>query len=324
MSDIVLRLLLIIGCLAFTAFFAGIETGIISINRLRLRHLVAHRVRGAAILEQFLRRPEVLLGTTLVGTNLCTGFATVLANSLADRIPWPLATALVNLSVTLVILVFCEYLPKAWFQSFPSHRSLPFARLLGACAWVLTPLRVGITSVVHRLLPIRRVETAGAQPFLTREELVHLTREGAQTGALTPEETRMIHSVLELGGKACVQVMVPRDKMVVVEETLPIAALLDQARAQEFNRYPVWNPEKKKFTGIVHIFDVLRDAEWTGKVVRDYMKPPQFVAGRILVDHLMPRMRVTRQPMMLVNDDRFEVIGLITLEDVLTEIVGEE
>ena len=320
MSDALRILLLLLG-LVGAAFFAGMETGVISINRLRLRHLVQHKVRGAAVLEDFLKRPDLLLGTTLVGTNLCHVIVAVLATSLSSRLPWAWAPTVAGILMTLIILVFNEYLPKAWFQSLPHHRTLPFAWALEVSARVLAPLRWIIVFIV-RLLVGRKAAEQAQQPFVTREELLHLAAEGGQSGALTPNESRMIRGVFDLSGIRCRDIMVSRDRIVSVPADMPAAEMTEFARSRIVNRFPVWDATQKKFLGFVHIFDVLSDAESGGKVARDYMRPPQFVAEATLVDHVMPRMRVTRQPLILVTNDKHEVTGLLTLNDVLDVIVG--
>lgn len=316
-----LRLILLLLCLIAGGFFAGMETGVIAINRLRLRHLVRHRVPGAALLEGFLRRPDRLLSTTLTGTNLCYVMASIWAASLGMYL-WPAGGAAVAGGlVTLFILVGCEYLPKSWFSAFPARRTLPFARGLRFFSWAFRPVTWFITHTVALVLPKAEVR-AQAKPFLTREELIHLTQEGERTGTLTPEETRMIHSVFELSGKSCGEVMQPRSAMVCVEQTMSVEELIAFAREKSFTRYPVWNRETQSFTGIVNLFEVLADEHPEGKTVQAYLRHPQFVEATVVVDHVMPRMRVTRQPMVLVTNDRFEVVGLITIEDVLEEIVG--
>ena len=314
-------LLLLLLCLAGGAFFAGMETGVISLNRLRLRHLVQHQVRGAAILENFLRRPDRLLGTTLVGTNLCHVIIAVLATSMAEHLHWAPAVTLAGALTTLVILVFSEYLPKAWFQSFPSHRTLPFARALEISARILFPLRWGIAKFVMTLIGSRATRQE-QQPFITREEFLHLASEGSRSGVLTPEENRMIQRVFELSGIQCRDIMVPRERMVWVRHDQPAEELLALARQKDVNRFPVWDEARGKFVGVVHIFDVLADESPAGKTAQSYMRHPQFVAEHTLVDHVMPRMRVTKQPLVLVTNEKFEVIGLIAMDDVLDVIVG--
>lgn len=316
------HLFLLLACLAGGAFFAGMETGIVSINRLRLRHLVIRRVRGAGRLERFVREPDRLLGTTLIGTNLCYVIASVEAARLGEEAAGLRGAALAGAALTAVILVACEYLPKAWFQSAPARRTLPLAPVLSAFAWIFWPFRWLLSSVVGGVLgalPVR----AAPRPLLTRDDLLHLTTESASSGVLTADEVRMIRGVFELSGRTCGDIMVPRDRMVTVNHDLPAPQLVELARARRLHRFPVWNAEKKAFVGIVHVFDVVRDSRHAERTVEAYLRPPQLISARLLVDHVLPRMRVTRQPMVLVNDDRFEVVGLITLDDVLNEIVGE-
>jgi CBS domain containing-hemolysin-like protein len=314
--------ILLFACLAGAWFFSGIETGLVAINRLRLHHLVRRKVPGAETLQQFLQNIDMLLGTTLVGTNISVTVASTIAVNLGTDALGASGAWLASVLVTVVLVVFCEYFPKAWFQGFPSHRSLPFAPVLQAARWVLSPISVPLMGLVRLLTPGRPREDEKSRPLVTREEIVHLASEGKTTGILTPAEHRMIHEVIELKTKACREIMTPRDRMVCIRQDAPVAELLELARAREINRFPVFDPEKKNFVGIVHIFDVLADVNNTDKQARDYMRPCQFVADHAPVDHILPRMRVTRQHMILVTDDRFEVIGLVTLEDVVGEVIG--
>ena len=318
-----LQLVLILLCVAGSAFFAGLETGVIAINRLRLRHLVQHRVPGARIIEDFLRRSDVLLGTTLVGTNLCHVAVAVLAASLADRTGLPGAPAVAGVLATVVLLIFGEYIPKAWFQGFPSHRTLPFARSLWIASWILLPLRWGLAELV-RLLFGHRLPAGENQPLITREEFLHLTREGGETGALSPVETRMIKGVIQMSGTRCRDIMIPRDQIASIERSTSVAGILDLARREELSRFPVWDPAARKFVGIVNVYDVLADEASEGKTAEAYMRHPQFVAEHTLADHVMPRMRVTRQPLILATDEKGEVTGVVTLDDVLSVIVGSD
>ena len=318
-----LELLALVLCLLATAFFAGIETGLISINRLRLRHLVRRKVPGADILQRFLQKPDQLLGTTLVSTNIATTIATVLAVSLGEKVFGAPGEWLAGVLIMLIILVACEYFPKAWFQSFPAKRSLPFARLLDFTYRLLLPLSRPIMALVRVLIPLpARLGDKAAQPFITREELMHLASEGQTSGILTPAEHRMIHSVIELKLKTCREIMIPRERIVHVAADTPVAALLELARTREVSRLPVWEAGKRAFVGIVSIADVLADENTAGRTAGDYMRPPQLVAGHTPVDHVLPRMRVTRQPIVLVVNERMEVIGLVTLADVLDEVIG--
>ncbi|MDR0994386.1 MAG: hemolysin family protein [Verrucomicrobiota bacterium] len=310
-------------CLVGTAFFAGIEMGIISINRLRLQHLVRQQVPGARTVRHFLTHPDLFLGTTLVGSNITNVMVAVLGASIGYKLGGAVGITLAGILTTLVVLIFGEYIPKSWFQAAPAPRTLPFMPLLRAAAWILRPVTLVITAILQRIIPKREKDT-DAKLLVTREELLHLTGEGVQSGVLTAHESEMIHGVFELTHKTCGSLMTPRDKMVFVSSQATAEEILNSARKSEFNRLPVYDEAQKMFVGIVHIFDLLSDGHIEGKTAADYMRPPQLVAAYLPVDHLLPRMRVTRLPMFLVTNERYEVSGLITLEDVLTEITGED
>ncbi|NLB64884.1 MAG: DUF21 domain-containing protein [Lentisphaerae bacterium] len=317
------QLILLFTCLLGSAFFAGIETGIIAINRLRLQHLCRRQVAGAAIIRRFLTHPDRLLGTTLIATNFLHVMAAVLAASIGYQIAGAMGASMAGILLLVIMLIFAEYIPKAWFQAAPARRVLPFAKLLQAAAWVLSPLTFIVNTILRWVMPRQAGLNVKSRMLLTREELLHLTREGTHSGVLTPHESKMIHGVFHLTHKTCGALMVPRARMAYVEADSTAEQILDYARRREFNRLPVYDPGQKSFVGVVHVFDVLADDTPNGKVAADYMRPPQLVGSYLPVDHLLPRMRVTRLPLFLVTNDRYEVIGLITLEDVLREITGE-
>ena len=315
---------LLVFCLVCGAFFAGMETGIISINRLRLQHLVRRHVPGAAIIRHFLTQSDLLLGTTLIGTNLSYVVSSVLAASIGQRLFGAPGAAIAGGLLVVVVLVCCEYIPKAWFQAAPARRVLPFAGILRFASWIFRPFSVVVTTLLRWALPRHDSRQVEDKMLVTREELLHLAREGARSGVLTSDESKMIHGVFDLTHKTCGTLMTPRDKMASVPATATPEEVLALARVREFNRLPVFDPDQKTFVGVVHIFDLLADDAPAGKTAADYMRPPQLVAAYLPVDHLLPRMRVTRLPLFLVTDDRYEVIGLITLEDVLREVTGED
>ncbi len=318
-----LQIFLLLFCLAGSAFFAGVETGVISINRLRLQHLVRRQVPGAKTIRHFLTHSDLLLGTTLIGTNLLHVVSAILAASIGQQVAGAAGTAIAGMLLLLVMLVCCEYIPKAWFQAAPARRTLPFAGLLRAAAGILRPFSFLVNLVIRWALPRRQAKGVEDKMLVSREELLHLAREGERSGVLTPHESEMIHGVFDLTHKTCDALMTPRDKMAWVLAAATPGEILALARTREFNRLPVYDPAQKSFVGVVHVFDVLADDAPAGKTAADYMRPPQLVASYLPVDHLLPRMRVTRLPLFLVTDDRYEVIGLITLEDVLREVTGE-
>lgn len=317
-----IELVVIVVCLCGSAFFSGMETGMISINRLRLRHLVRHKVKGADILNEFLDKPDHLLGTTLVGNNIVNTVVTIVSVSAGTRLLGVSGYWVASVGITLILLIFCEYLPKAWFRSFPSRRCLPFAIPLHFFGRIFSPLSAALMGLVRFFTPFVGKGDSGSSPAITREEVLHMVREGHQSGALSNDEVRMISGVFELRAMTCSEIMIPRKDMVYIHQDTRYDDIVMFARAQKSNEFPVFDRERQAFVGIVYMFDVLADENPAGKTAKDYMRPPQLVATSTPVDHILPRMRVTRQPIVLVADEKHQVAGLLTLERVLHEIVG--
>ncbi|NCC50497.1 MAG: HlyC/CorC family transporter [Spartobacteria bacterium] len=317
------QILFIFVCLLGSAFFAGIETGIISVQRLRLRHLVHRRDPKARIILHFLEHPNHFLGTTLTGVNLCTVAASVTSTHVATHLLGAWGIPVSQIGITLVILVCCEYLPKSWFRSAPAKRALPFAYLLQAMGYLFYPLSRSITWISHIIVPEHRFASDQLTSSVTREDLNYLIREASQTGALSSAEHRMIHGVFALNSKPVAQIMTPYEKMILVAHDTRIEDLLNIARQNNLMRYPVYRGTRANIIGIVNVLDVISDDPPPQATAQDFMRPPQLISGDTLTDEVLPRMRMTRQPIALVTDAQSSITGLVTINDVLTQIVGE-
>lgn len=318
----VVEFILIVITFILSGFFSGIETGMISLNRLRLRHLVRYRVKGADVLENFLHNPDYLLGTTLVGNNIVNTTFSILLVSVGVRYSETHGAWLASVLASVLLLIFCEYLPKAWFRSYPSRRCLFFAPVLHSFGKVLFPISNLVMKSIQAATPFLKTTDVQSQPLVTRDEFMHIVHEGHQTGTLSQDEVRMINGVFELRTLACQDIMTPIQKAVYVHPDTSRDDICMLARARPTNQFPVFDRTQRIFVGIVYIVDVLSDPAPEGKTARDYMRPPQLVAASTPVDHVLPRMRVTRQPIILVTDTQHRVVGFVTIGDVVEEIVG--
>ena len=321
-----LIVVIILGCILGNAFFAGIETGVISINRIRLRHHVEAEKRWAVILQGFLSHPEQLLGTTLAGTNLCMIVASILTASVGKTLLGAWGEIVCGIMLTALVLVFAEYLPKAWFQNQPMEHCRPFAGLLQLSWTILRPLSATVTKLTDWVVPAPP-QTEGAKtqyPFVTRDELKVLAEEGEEHGMLSPKQRIMIHRVFELSGKTAAQVMIPRSKMVVVSSHTTLGDFLRVAQQSAFTRMPVFDAEQKTFVGVVNLFEALANQTAEASTpIPGFMRAPLFIRDTMPLTEIFPSMRLSRQPMCLVTDAHAEVIGLITTQDLVEEIVGK-
>ena len=320
---ILILLIVILGCMIGHAFFAGIETGVISIHRMRLRHFVRQGSTNARILESFVVNFDRLLGTTLVGTNICVVVNSVVAASLALRLNLPGGEATSSVITAIMIIIFGEYLPKAWFHSRPLERCERFAGVLRIAEIVFMPFSFAIIRMARLLSPGDKTSFAKPDPFVTREDLKLLAKEGEKDGVLSSKERYMIHRVIELSGKQAEDVMVSRKDMVVAYGDMKIPEFYALARQTGLTRMPIVDRNTGQFTGIINVFLVLSAGkDQQHKVVADFIRPPQFIPNTMPLDDILPRMRRGRQPMCLVKKEE-DIVGLITTEDILRTIVGK-
>lgn len=310
-------------CLLGAAFFAGIETGMISINRMRLRHKADQGDASARILERFLDPPDRLLGTTLVGTNLCIVVVSILSASLGDAHFAAWGQAAMGILTTLVILVFSEYLPKAWFQSDPLKRCLPFALPLRWSFWVLRPLVNAINWITQWLLPASLSKEPPRTLFSTKDEIDLLAQESEEHGSLSPKQRIMIRRVFELSGKSARDIMTARRDMTTVGKSSGVAGLFAQVRKTNHARFPVCD-EAGTFCGIVNFFEVIAECPEDSQAGLDaFIRPPLSVPESTPIMETFSRLRLAREDMCLVVNAQSQVTGLITSQDVLEEIVGK-
>lgn len=318
------HLLLLLAFLIGSGFYSGIETGIVSVNRVRLRHLLKQRERRAESLSGFIEHPDRMLATTLIGTNLCnTAFTVMGTRFLLGLIPSPtVANAVAAVLLLLLILVFGEYLPKAWFQSKPLERSLRLVPGLQLSAWVFRPVGVVISGLVRLLFPAPAGDTAARDRITRRDVQFLLSDESGATPDLGAQRRQMIDGVFSLAEKTARDIMVPRAEMKSIRSDISREDLLDLARRTRAKSFPVFSDREQRFTGILKLSDVFQILDAPDFSLPEVLRPPQYVTEDTPADDLIPRLRLSRQPMLLVRNDKDVVTGFVTTEVVLEEILG--
>ncbi len=304
-----------------TAFYAGIETGVISLRRVRLEHFIRQGDRRAVLADHFLHNPDRLFGTTLVGTNLFTVIASVSAASLAACVAGAWGTSIAGIAMTVVMLIFGEYLPKAWFRAAPTERSLRFIGLLKFSEKLLYPIGRILTGLVKILVPFPAHRAAFRRPFVTRDELRLLAMESEYAGGLGRREREIITAILELPAKHAEQVMTPVAEMVWVPLDSNGSRAVEVARRSGHSRLVVLDGTPGRVVGTVNVLDVLR-LQGESAPLAEFLLPPCFVSREAPLTEVLKQMRVLREPLLLVGD-AVECAGLITTEDVLRVVIGQ-
>ena len=315
---------LLICSLAMMAFFNGSETAVVSASSVRIEILAQQNDRRARFIKALMREPDRMLGTVLVGTNLMVT-AAGLAGLQLTRMLLPhherfqeLANTLV---MTFVILLFCEILPKTVFRARADSLALRSARMLRVSAALLRPLVMFFTMISQRVVRFAGDEDKAERSRIMREELKLLAEMGEEAGTLKKDQIRMVHGVLDLDERTIGKIMTPLVDMVALPEKTPVEVFLQQVADTGFSRIPVYRGRIDNIVGVVNVLDVLYAEALpdtiTSFIRRDIRHEPE--SRRVL-----PLLKeLSRSPMVFVVDEYGGVVGLVTIEDLVEEVVGD-
>ena len=315
-------------CLALSAFFSGTETALMSINRYRLRTLARQGHRGALLAEKLLARPDRLIGLILLGNNLANNLAaTIVALLVLDT--WGEEWVAVGAGVvTLVMLIFCEVGPKTYGALHPQSVTLRSVYVYKALHFVLYPavwLINRMTNAMLMLVGIRGDQVA-QQTALSREELRTVV---AEAGAMIPSShQQMLMSILDLERITVDDIMIPRSDVIGIDLNDDWSAILERLRETQHTRLPVYEGELDKLIGVLHMKRVANElarGRLTREAVREIaaQRDAHYVPEGTTLNAQLLNFQRDRRRFGFVVDEYGDVLGLITLEDLLEEIVGE-
>jgi CBS domain containing-hemolysin-like protein len=310
-------------CLVVTMFFSAAEMAFIAANRLRLRHLAEEGNRVAAEYLDAFRNPARVLSTAMMGVTVAHIVASSAATFALMPTLGPAAAALAaTIVLTPVMLVLGEIIPKAVAREWATSLILKFYRPLVWASVLLAPFVAFSQAVVALLLRL----VGGTQPdvrhFVSREELKNLLQMEPGEANVTTQEAEMIDNIFDLGEKTVREVMVPLVEVAMVPETASPMDAVALVQQRGFSRLPVFAQRETNLTGVVAAMDLLaRGAAAT--TVRDLMRAPLYVPESKRIDDLLREMQKSRVHLAVVVDEYGGATGIVTLEDVVEEIVGE-
>ena len=314
--------------LVLSAFFSIAETSMMALNRYRLKHLVKTGNRGARLAANLLARTDRLLGVVLLGNNLINAAAAALVTYLSFRFfgESKLSLSLGTLAVTFAILIFSEITPKVIGATYPERIALPAAYVLTPLLKLVYPVVWFVNLFVAGLLKLLRLETGqNAQTHkLTQEELRTLVLEGGNF--LPQRHQKMLLNLFDLESIAVEDIMVPRSQIDAIDIGSSAEELRRQVGTSNHTRIPVYQDRIENIVGVLHVRKFLNMAEadnLTPERLRQITREPYFVPlGTSLLTQLQ-NFQENHDRIGLVVDEYGELMGLVTLEDILEEIVGE-
>ncbi|MCD4689227.1 MAG: hemolysin family protein [Desulfuromonadaceae bacterium] len=307
---------------ALSAFFSGSETALLSLDSLRVQYHVAKGRPGARLLESIRKHPDRLLGAILVGNNLVNIAASVFATAFFVRFYGDHGELLTILILTPVILIFAEVCPKTFAARNPERVSFWVVRpiklimvLLGPVVWLVT----GMARLMNRF---SRSETDGVT--ISEDQIRTMISVGEEAGVVGQEKRRMLHGVFELSQIRVRDIMIPRTEVVGMEVATPFAEVLQVAQQASHSRLLVYEQSLDQVVGVIHSKDILNYVHQPEEFsLREQARAPYFVPESQRISGLLQAMRQQRMHLAVVVDEYGGVEGIVTLEDIVEEIVGD-
>lgn len=311
--------------LALSAFFSGSETALMTLNRYRLRHLAAAGHPGAKLAERLLAKPDRLIGLILLGNNfvniLASSLATIIAIRLGGEGAIPLAAGL----LTLVVLIFSEVAPKTLAALHPERIAFPAAWIYTPLSRVLFPMVWLVNLMANAVLRMLGVFPDDAEgTTLSREELRTVVNEA---GAMIPKRhQKMLINILDLEKVTVDDIMVPRSELDGIDLDKPLDEILEQLEQTPYTRVLVYRGSIDHVVGFVHSRRVMQaqlDGELTRETLDALIREPYYIPKGTPLNRQLLNFQRKRRRTALVVDEYGDVLGLVTMADLLEEIVGE-
>jgi len=315
--------LLVLLILSF--FFSGTETSITAVGRGKLLALSDLHPPRRGLLSWLLGNTQRALTVTLVGNNLVNIAASSLATSLAIAFFGQRGLLLAVILMTAVIVVFCEILPKTLAIAYPEKALLLMLPALRGVAFLLAPLVLLTQAVIRGLGRLMGIPLENRGAFVTRQEIDHLVKESGASGALEEEERKMIHGIIAFEETRVSEIMVPRTDMTALPSSCSVRSAIEAFRESGHSRMPLFDGDLDHIDGVLYVKDLLQclSSGDVDKPVAPFQRKSLFVPETMKIAELFDLMKKARVHMAIVVDEYGGTAGLLTLEDLLEEIVGE-
>ncbi len=320
-----LQLTILVVSLILCATASAAETAFTSISRIKLKNLVEEGDKQAIEIENLLANPNVFLSTILVVNSVAVIVASSMATVLALRFSETWGELISTVLISLVVLIFCEITPKTAAVQNPIRWARVLVRPVRNAVWLLRPIVQSLGAITNFFVRLIGGQMKHRGPFVTEEELRLLVSVGEEEGVLEEEETEMIHSIFEFADTAVREVMIPRIDMVTLESDATVDEAVDLALQAGFSRIPVYKESIDDIIGVLYTKDMLKQLREGHNTlpVSGLVRPAYFVPETKKLDDLLREIQQQRVHMVIVVDEYGSVAGLVTIEDLVEEIVGD-
>jgi CBS domain containing-hemolysin-like protein len=322
----IINLILIFICLVAIAVLSSAESSIIAVNKFKLRHLIDTGNKRALALQRILNQHDKLFSAVILSGNLFTVLATALGTALAIRyLGREGGVVAATIAMTFLTVVFGELTPKTFAVTHAERVSLLVAKPLELFIRLISPLVWVFNYSANSMLRLFGVKERPPSPFVTEEEIKAMIKIGEEEGTIEEEEKRMLHRVFEFGDTEVAEAMVPRTEISAIAEDAAVEDAMKLVNEKGFSRYPVIKDNIDNIIGVLYIKDILMrmaEGEVNGQAVTNFMREAYYIPENKMVSELLDDMRKKKLHIAVVVDEHGGTAGLVTLEDIMEEIVG--
>ncbi|MBQ3559506.1 MAG: HlyC/CorC family transporter [Agathobacter sp.] len=317
------QLVCILVLVFLSAFFSSSETALTTVNKIRMKNLAENGDKRAAKVLKVTSDSGKMLSAILIGNNIVNIGASSIATILAIDIFGDIGSGIATGVLTVIVLIFGEVSPKTMATIKADSFALAIAGIIDVLMFILTPVIFVINKLASGVLFLLRVNPNDVNNTMTEEEIRTIVDESQESGAIEDEEREMIHNVFDFGNSLAKEVMVPRIDMTFVQADATFEELIELYRENKYTRYPVYEESTDYVIGIINMKDVILLQNEEDFSIRKIIREPYFTYEHKNTADLFVEMRKTSIPLAIVLDEYGVTAGLVTLEDLLEEIVGE-
>jgi len=324
MEFIQIEIVLIVILIGFYALFSGLEIAIVGVRRSRVIRLHRKQVPGSSPLYKLKMNPGMMTSSVNLGNTLVNVSSSVLAADVAIKLLGEQGVGITIGIMTFVILIFGEILPKTYCNVNPEKASLRFSRVLLVFTYVMYPFVKSLEFLTMFILKLSGSYSARPRP-ITEEEIKEIVDLGYAEKAIEREERDLVHNALEFDDKPIQDVMTPKDHVFSLDGKLTLTKVISKIEDNGFSRIPVFEKTSDKIIGILHILDIFKipEKEYTKIQIEKIIRKPFFVYSSDRISNLLIELKKKDMHMAIVVDDKDQLVGIITVEDLLEEIVGD-
>jgi putative hemolysin len=318
------QIIVLIFLLCSSAFFSAAETALMSLSKIRLRHLVDEKIKGADKVEKLVENPSKLLGTILVGNNIANIFASSLATAIAINAFSEGGVGIATAIMTVVIIIFAEITPKSLAAQNSETISLKVVRLISLLIIIFRPIVAVTTYISNGLITLLGGKANKNQPYITEDELKTIVDVSEEEGVLEIEEKEMIYNVFEFGDLQVKDVMVQRVDIVAINIESTFEEVIEVIKREQFSRIPIYKETIDDIVGILNVKDLVMMQFESGEFsLQKFMREPLYTFEFKKITDLFREMKKEKNHMAVVLDEYGGTVGIATIEDLVEEIVGD-